>query len=176
MMNIQVGAYVVYGKSGVCRVEDIRRETFGRQSGEYYVLKPVYDKQSTIYVPAANEALLQNMRRILTPEEIYKLIRFMPDMSDSQWIQDPRARSDYFKDILQQGDRGELIRIIKALYHQQKEALAHGKKLHAADEAVMKKAEKMLYDEFALVLQIAPEEVLPFITNQIECREREKAQ
>ncbi len=175
-MNIQIGSYVMYGKSGVCRVEDIRKETFGKDSADYYILKPVFDKMSTIYVPVNNPALQQNMRQVLTPEEIYALIRSMPELEDSQWIHDPRERNAFFKDVLQRGDRGELIQIIKTLYHHQKDATSHGKKLHAADDAIMKKAEKMLYDEFALVLCIAPDEVVPFITEQIHCTEKQQVQ
>lgn len=45
---------------------------------------------------------------------------------------------------------------------------AKGKKLYKNDEKVMKEAEKMLYEEFAHVLDIRPDQVLPFIMQQIE--------
>ena len=43
-----------------------------------------------------------------------------------------------------------------------------GTELVGADEKVMKEAEKMLYEEFAHVLDIRPSQVLPFIMQQIE--------
>jgi CarD family transcriptional regulator len=51
--------------------------------------------------------------------------------------------------------------------HQQ-ELKEKGKKLRVSDERFLKDAEKVLYDEFAHVLDIKREEVLPFIFEQIE--------
>ena len=36
-----------------------------------------------------------------------------------------------------------------------------------SDERFLKDAERLLYDEFALVLRIKPDQVLPFILKQI---------
>ena len=41
------------------------------------------------------------------------------------------------------------------------------KKLRSADEAIMQRAEKLLYGEFAWVLGIDPKEVLDFIKERI---------
>ena len=38
----------------------------------------------------------------------------------------------------------------------------------------MKDAEKLLYDEFAHVLSISPEQVLPFIMEQVELEEKRR--
>ena len=40
--------------------------------------------------------------------------------------------------------------------------------MHAADENFLKEAESVLYEEFAYVLNIRREEVLPFIQHEIE--------
>ena len=42
---------LVYGNNGVCRLTDIRRESFTDQPEMYYILSPVFDERSTIYVP-----------------------------------------------------------------------------------------------------------------------------
>ncbi len=54
------------------------------------------------------------------------------------------------------------------LYLQQQSQTGRGKKLYKVDEKFMKEAEKMLYEEFAHVLDIRPEQVVPFITQQIK--------
>ena len=54
------------------------------------------------------------------------------------------------------------------MYFKQQELTAAGKKLHAADERIMKEAEKLLYDEFSVVFDIRPEEVLPLIMKRLE--------
>ena len=65
--------------------------------------------------------------------------------------------------------------MIKALYHHQQVRQAQGKKLHVSDERFLKEAERTLYDEFALVLHISQEQVLPFILDQIEVTEKSQS-
>ena len=110
------------------------------------------------------------MRRILSKEEIYDIIQAMPG-EESMWIEDENERKEKYKEILHRGDRMELVRIIKALYNHQQAQRSKGKHLHTADEHFFKEAEKMLYDEFALVLNIRPDQVVPFILQQVEITE-----
>ena len=89
------------------------------------------------------------------------------------WIENENQRKEAYREIIARGDRTELVKMIKTLYLHQQQRQAIGKKLHIADERFFKEAEKMLYDEFALVLNIKQEEVLPFILEQIELNEKE---
>ena len=158
---------LIYGSLGLCKVVDKCTKKFGDENNEYYILKPVNDERSTIYVPADNEELIKKIRKVLTEAEVYDLIRDMPN-EETIWINDDRARNDNFKHILDNGDRKDLIKIIKTLYSRKKELSASGKKLRAADEEAMLRAENMLYDEFALVLNIKRTEVVDFILNHID--------
>ena len=45
--------------------------------------------------------------------------------------------------------------------------------MHAIDRYFMKEAEKRLHEEFAYVLNIKPEEVIPFITEQVNIEEKQ---
>ena len=167
---IEINDTILYGTEGVCTVLDIVERDFGGKSIPYYVLQPVYNNRSTIYVPVHNEALTAKMRRVLSKEEIYQIIQAMPGES-SIWIEDEPERKERYKQILQRGDRIELVRMIKALYQHQLDQRAKGKHLHTADEHFFKEAEKLLYDEFALVLDIQPDQVLPFILQQLDVDE-----
>ena len=169
------GDAVLYGSQGVCRVADIAEIDFSGQLTEYYVLKPVYRESSTIYVPVHHPLQTGKMRRVLSADEIYQMIKEMPNEA-SAWIENENERKAAYKEILLRGDRGELIRVIKALYLHQQERQAQGKKMHVSDERFFKEAEKLLYDEFAMVLEIKPEEVLPFILEQLRAEEAQPEQ
>lgn len=158
---------VLYGAYGVCKIRDITEKEVDGHKQEYYVLKPVYDGNSTIFLPVHNEKTTEKMRHVLSAEEIYALIKAMPAES-TIWIDDEAARKGRYKEILTKGNRAALVMLIKTLYLHQQAQMEKGKKLHAADEHCMKDAEKMLYDEFAHVLDIKREQVLPFIFEQIE--------
>lgn len=165
MLNIN--STVIYGGNGACRVCDIRKEKFGKETREFYILKPVNDEKSTIYLPVDNEVLLSKIRKVMSKDEIDALIDSISDRSIG-WIEDNRERSENFNKILDTGDRSDIMTLIKTLYLQKQQRANDGKKLRSSDEAVMTRAEKLLYEEFALVLDIKKDEVVSYIAARLE--------
>ncbi|MDD3222526.1 MAG: CarD family transcriptional regulator [Clostridia bacterium] len=163
----QVNDMVLYGSNGVCELVDIDERDCGGKLVKYYILKPIYASNSTVFVPVNNPKLTSKMRHVLTKEEITQMIHSIPD-SDREWITDERTRKEKFRDIVSRADTYELIQLIEALLKHQKEAVERGKKLHIADERMLREAEKMICDEFAYVLGIAQEDVPNYIDNSIQ--------
>lgn len=170
----QIDDMILYGGNGVCRVVDITKRVFDGREIEYYVLQPIYSDGSRIYVPKDNENLTGKMRRLLSEEEVRRLIRDMAH-EDVIWIENENERKETCRAILSGGNPREVIRMIQALYRHQQEQRQKGKKLHQADERFFREAEKLLYDEFAWVLHLEPDQVLPFILEQIENETRQPA-
>ncbi|MGN0171996.1 MAG: CarD family transcriptional regulator [Acutalibacteraceae bacterium] len=158
---------VLYGTDGVCTVTDIAKRRFGKTCEEYYILTPLHQDGAVIYVPTQNETLRAKMRRVLSADEIRSLIREMPDGDALPWESNELLRRQQFRQILQGGDRRELIRLIRTIYLHGQQQKENGRKLHHADEQIMRDAEALLYDEFSYVLHIGPQEVLPFILQEI---------
>lgn len=171
----QVGDTVIYGTNGACRITGVTQKEFGQQKSEYYVLNPVYDPRSTIFVPKDNAILLAKMRRVLSAEEIYRLIRTLPQ-EESGWIDQEEERKKKYAAVIAGGDRRELLKVIRALYLHRQRQKAAGRRMHIADERFFHEAEKILYDEFALVLHIRPDQVQPFILQQVELAKRGMAE
>ena len=170
-MVYSVGDKVTYGIHGVCVICEIEKKEFMGKFSDYYVLRPVYDERSTVFVPTDNETLVSKMSRIMTAREIYDLIKLMPS-EDNIWIESSTDRKKKYAEILKSGDRHALVRLIKTLYlHREKQKEAK-KKLHISDESFLRDAEKLLYEEFAHVLNITKDQVLPFIMRQIEIEEK----
>ena len=90
---------VRYGAHGVCKVEDITEKNFNGEAIRYYVLRPIYNDTSTIYVPIHNQALTQNMRKVLSKEELQSLIQTMPH-EESLWIENEEVRKAQYQEIL----------------------------------------------------------------------------
>ena len=170
----QINDTVVYGAQGVCRIEEISKREMAGKAMDYYVLKPVYDSNSTLFVPVSNDKLTAKMRRVSSPEEIVALISSMPG-ENAEWIENENERKERYKEAIARGNRRELIQIIKSLYLHQQKLQEKGKRLHLADDRIFREAERMLYDEFALVLHIKREQVLPFILQQLGAEEKEGA-
>ena len=69
------GDYVVCGSKGVCTVEDVTKLVMPGvdEKREYYVLKPVYNISTTVYIPV--DAGKESMRGVLSAAEANSLIR-----------------------------------------------------------------------------------------------------
>lgn len=164
----KVNDVITYGTQGVCRIEGTEVKSVGGVKKTYFILKPVSDKGSTIFAPTDNAHVLSKMRRLLTKDEIHKLIDSMPE-KDAQWIANENERKEYYKSVLAQGDRLELMKLIKAIYVHKKEREAEGKRLHMSDERFFKDAEQILYDEFQYVLDLESKDaLLRYILARIE--------
>ena len=81
-----------------------------------------------------------------------------------------------YDEFFSSGDRRELLLLVKSLYKHKQERKAEGKKLWTIDENAMKRAEKLVYEEFATDLNIEAEEVVPFIEEELERYNAEKAE
>lgn len=163
---ITVGSYVIYGANGICMVNDKRCEKLCGTKKEYYVLTPVENRHSLIFIPADNIELLTKVKPLLTGDEILSVIRNTTD-SEIQWIDDNKKRAEYFSSVIATGDRNELLKLIKCIYIKKTELAATNKKLWLTDENALKTAEKLINDEFSLVLGIPKNDVPEFIRKNI---------
>lgn len=158
---------VCYGAHGVCRIKDKTTREFGGNFAKYFVLRPIYEQSATIFVPLDNPTLVSRMQRLLTTGEVMEIIREMPNAT-TMWVENDNVRRETYTDIVRSGDRLSMVRLIKTLHQRKSTLKEERKKLHIADEKVMKEAERMLYEEFAFVLGMEQEEVVPFICKQID--------
>ena len=157
---------IMYGNTGVCKIIDIRREKFDNEEILYYILKPVYrENDATIYCPVGNDKV--RLRKLLSAEEITELIQSMSH-TEPEWIDNDHLRRQTFNEILKGGNHQELVQLIKTLDNHRENKIKEGKKFHLSDEKIMKQAEAVLYEEFAYVLNIMPDEVVPFIVDELE--------
>ena len=134
------GDVVVYGSQGICRITGTEKMRVGGKSTVYFILNPVYRKNSKIFVPSDNEKLMEKMHSVIEKDEIDELIRNAAE-DTSEWI--------------------KTIRLHKT------EREESGKRLHQSDEAFLKEAEALIYEEFAVVLGIEPVKVLDYIMDEI---------
>lgn len=170
-----VGDSFLYGNNYICTLTGMEEKKIGDSVRAYYVLKPVFEAGSTVYVPVGNETLEAKMRRLLNTKEVFALIDAMPEES-SVWVEDEAQRVRQYRQVIADGDRNQLMQLIKSVFEHQQKLQAAGKKLRAVDDRFMKEAEKALYEEFAYVLNIERREVLPFIASRLERTERALAE
>lgn len=162
----KINDVVNYSTTGVCKVVDIALQDIAGEEREFYILKPLYDGNSTVMVPTANTQLVSHMYAPLSKAEAEKLIEDMPSVTEI-WIDDDRLRYSEYKGILSSGNRKDVVGVIKALYNHQKSQAKKGRKLRSTDERIMHDAERLLYGEIAYCLEKEPSEIPEFILKSL---------
>lgn len=162
----QVGEHVLYGLHGVCKIDSIEGKQFGDEIHDYYILKPVFDKGSTIFVSTRKEALVAKMIPLLSREEIISLLDALPE-SKELWIENEAARKDKYKLIIESDNRSDQLGILKAILLHKMHLISIKRKMHTGDEILLKNVEKRIYEEFAFVLEKTKDELADNIRSVI---------
>lgn len=163
----KIGDYVVYGGEGVCKVLAIGEPAIpgANQKKLYYTLTPVF-RGGKVYTPVDTTVI---MRPVITHDEAMELIRRMPEIEGEIYNNSKSAMlSQHYKSYIDTYDCVGLVRVIKSVYLKRQAAIQNKKRLGQVDERYMKRAEEMLYGEFAVALSIPREEVKGFIEREIE--------
>ncbi|RGZ96510.1 CarD family transcriptional regulator [Ruminococcus bromii] len=156
-----IGEIVLYGSNGVCEITEITTKKIGKDSIEYYVLKPVCSDSSTLFVPTQNEMLVSRMRVVLSSDEIKDILSQKTD--NEIWIDNKAERCEKIKEIISGGDCMKLVELIRRMHFHSKLQLKKCRRLHITDERFLKEAEKMVCDEVSVVLHIDRNDVLPLV-------------
>ena len=163
------GEYVRYAANGVCLVDDVRSDSLARKEApkEFYILKPVSNPNSTIFVPTGSMTLVQKMSRLPDREELDRLI-LSTKGSHFPWIEDRKARLAQFQTIVKDCDLRSLICLAVCLYQRKQALLAAGKKLGASDEGYLQRAEALIENQVGFVLEISGDQVGPYLRKKLE--------
>lgn len=162
----KIGEYVVY-KRDVCQVKDIKKDHL--QNKDYYILAPVDDETLTIELPTENR--LDLIRPIISKEKVEEIIKLIPDISEIEVENDKMLEYEY-KNLLNKGDHEDLIKIIKTTYARNEKRFLNKKKIGEKDDMYFHKAEKLLYNEFSVVLGKSYEEIEKYVADKVEANKK----
>ena len=157
--TIKAGHHVIYGNNGICLVESITEMAFsaGEQKKPYYILRPLANPNSVIYLPHDNKLLISRLRAILTKQEIADILS-KPLTDGVSWIEDKKLRAAAFRDRVSSNHLPTLLSLIKCLCEKQDELIAQNKKMLSADREVLNNALIAARNEIAFVLDISQED------------------
>ena len=166
IIMFEVGKTVSYGPQGVFRIAEIADKNLTGKKQKYYILRSVKGNGSLVYVPVDNEKLVGKMRPLMSTEQVIALIDEMP-LEECTWIENDDERKDTFRKIIAESDPQKLAYLIRSVYLHKLELDGNSKKLHISDERFFKEAERILYDEFSMALDISSDDVPSFIVAKI---------
>jgi CarD family transcriptional regulator len=149
----KINDYIVYRK-GVCKIVDIK--------DDIYTLVPLTDADIKMQVPASSNVL----RDLITKEEIDELLVKIPAIEAIN-INDKMIETEY-KALMNLGTHEDLIKIIKTTYLRNKNREMHNKRASDKDSEYFRRAEKYLYEELSVVLNLTIEETKEYVKNSVD--------
>lgn len=114
----------------------------------YYILKPLDDPSLKMKIPTDSKVL----RDLIKKEDINKLLKSIPvintiDSSD-------RLIKNAYKELMKRGTYEDLITVIKTTYLRNLNRKNNNKKISDKDNSYFLQAEKYLYTELGVVLNL----------------------
>ncbi len=157
----KINDYAVYRKD-ICKIKDIKEKYYNDE--DYYILESVTDPSLKINLPVSKgDALL---RDLISKDEACEIISEIPDI-DLIDVNDKFLEHEY-KELMQSGTHRDLIKIIKTTYIRNKERALNKKRIAEVDTTYFEMAEKYLYNEFSIVLNLSFDDTKKCILNKVE--------
>lgn len=102
------GDYVIKIPEGICKIVDIGYLDISRPNThkEYYMLVPISEKSSKIYVPV--DTADKRIRTIISKEDAMKFIKSIPEI-DEKDIPNEKLREQEYKTALLSGNQNQIV-------------------------------------------------------------------
>ena len=162
----QIGDLIVYGNTGVCRVEAVEtpRHRPGEAERQYYLLRPLY-QDGTIRIPVDTKVF---MRPVISREEAEKLIDAIPGMNAEVYHERNFTQlAAHYQEALGSHECSDLIELVMSIYAKKQDAESKKRKFGQVDARFMKRAESLLYGEFSVALGIPFDDVQGYIAGRV---------
>ena len=159
-----MGDLIVYGGTGVCRVEGLESKTVAGEEKAFYLLRPLY-QSGTISAPAGGKVF---MRPVVSREEAEAIIDSMPDMPAlSLHERNFTQLAARYQQLLCSHDCADIAGLVVSIHAKKRAAESLGRRFGQVDARFMKRAETLLYGEFSAALGIPYDDVEPYIRSRM---------
>ena len=129
---------------------------------DYYIMSPIDDSSLIIQAPVDNFSFF---RSVATKQEAEDLISKIPTI---EIIQSEDRKIEYvYKRLLEEGTLENLIKVIKTTYMRNQERLSQNKRIGERDEVYFERAEKRLYNELSVSLNLTFDQTKQYVINAV---------
>lgn len=123
-------------------------------------MTPIDDESLIIDIPTENKTGF--LRSIISTEDAKKLVEKIPTIEPLKNINEKNLEVQY-KDMLNTCNHENLIKIIKTTYLRNEDRVNSKKRISEKDSTYFKLAEKYLYNELAISLNMTVDKVKDYI-------------
>ena len=153
-----IGDYIIYLKD-VCKILDIKEKYMNNT--DYYILSPINDESLKLNIPINNKSI----RNLISKEEVNNIINNILNIEILEY--DDKTIEFEYKKLLTNGTHEDLIKIIKTSYLRNKKRIDNKKKISDKDKNYFELAEKYLYTEFSIVLDMSFDDTREYVIDKV---------
>lgn len=152
----EVGTLVLYDKRGVYRIESMGAPPVREISGDYYRLCAVFSNSNEIiYTPADT---VSSMRPLISGSEAAHYLELFSQLEPHVFHSGkPMDLTAHYQSMLASRKVEDCLLLIKEIHIRQREMARQKKRLGQRDTQYLKLAEKLICEEFAVVLDTTPD-------------------
>ncbi|MCR5216586.1 MAG: CarD family transcriptional regulator [Lachnospiraceae bacterium] len=154
----QIGQYVMYGNTGICKVMSIGPSEFLNPEKEYYTLQPIFSNtNSVIYVPTDKA---ESVRKVLSASEAHSYLSSLKDMKVEHFAsRNSTLVSQHYKSLLETHEIEKNLALFKEASEKIELAIEAGKKPLQTDLNFKETSERLLCEELSIALDLSQDEV-----------------
>lgn len=162
----EIGEYIMYGKSGVCKLDCVCRSPFDeKDTRTYYKLEPIFGTPSVIYTPVDNDKVA--WRSLMKKEEAMELIERMPNI-DALTVENEKQRRETYKSAVSELKPEGFVSIIKTVYDRRRTFETMRRHITEVDSEYESFSKRALYAELSIVLGVPFDDVESYIAKKID--------
>ena len=161
------GEYVFHESGGICVIDDVQKAPLDNMPAdrEYYVIKPLYDPNSVIYMPVDSDRIF--VRRLLSKAEAEALLDRIPKVGVIEESNAKLLRQRYVE-LMRLHDPVEWVRVIKTVYLRTTEHTTPTRRISETECAHAETAKRNLHTELALALGLDADKMEAYISEHIQ--------
>ena len=163
----KTGDVLFYSATGICQVKHVGDPGVGLPTHvDYYTLQPLSkNHREMIYVPVDTKVF---MRDAISAAEAQGYIDIVKDLSPVQpESRNPKVIQEFYSELMGSYDCRNLLLVIVSLTAKKRELAGRNKSLNQTQSTFLKRAQEMVYNEFAYVLGKTSDEIADIIEKEI---------
>ena len=168
MAMFNVGDVVFYSTTGVCEVVSIGEPALkGLPTNvDYYTLQPLSkNHREMIYVPVDTKAF---MRYAICGDQAMQYIDMVPAIRPRfPATRNPKGIQEFYSGLINSFEIPKLLQVIVSLTLKKREIRAKNKHLNQTQTTFLRRAQEMVYNEFAFALGKSSDEIALIIEGKI---------
>lgn len=152
----KIGTLVVYDKRGVYKIESVGPSPVREISGDYYKLRAIFSNSNEIiYTPVD---MVTSMRPLISSGEAANYLELFARLEPHAFSPGKTmGLAAHYSDMLSSHKVEDCLLLIKEIRIRQREIARQKKRLGQVDTQYLKMAEKLICEEFAVVLDATPD-------------------